>query len=180
MARSKGLIGMGSAQSQFDALVTAHSADMFRYAYWLARERATAEDLVQEAFLRAWKSLHKLKETKAAKAWLVTILRREFLRNRGRYQLEITGDFDLAEMAGGRGEYDTSTEAFVLRRALAGLAEEYREPLVLQVLHGYSTDEIAQILELNQATVLTRLFRARKKMRALLEGEGPGEREQKP
>lgn len=165
------LLCMGSAQMQFDAVVEAHSADIYRYAYWLCWDAAVAEDLVQETFLRAWKSLHKLKDVKAVKAWLITILRREFLRAKEKYRLELTGDFDLAEMAHDRGEYDTSTEAFVLRRALTELDEAYREPLMLQVLMGHSTKEIAEILDLTQATVLTRLFRARKQMRALLEGE---------
>ena len=165
---------------QFDALVNAHAADMYRYAFWLCRDQATAEDLVQETFLRAWKSLHKLKDAKAVKGWLITILRREFFRDRKRYRLEVTGDFDLAEMAGGRGEYDTSTDAFQLRRALAELPEDYREPLLLQVLHGYSTQEIAAMMDLTQATVLTRLFRARKKMRGLLDGEEGAAQESTP
>ena len=54
-----------------------------------------------------------------------------------------------------------------LRAALFKLPEEYREPLILQVLMGYSTAEIAQELELSNAAVLTRLFRARKQLRAI-------------
>jgi len=165
---------MGSAQMQFDAMVDAHSADIYRYAYWLCRDSAMAEDLVQETLLRAWKSLHKLKDAKAVKAWLITILRREFFRAKHKYRLEVTGEFDLAEMAHDRGDYDTSTEAFVLRRALTELPDEYREPLMLQVLVGHSTEEIAEIMGIPKATVLTRLYRARKRMRALLDGDDVG------
>ena len=63
---------------------------------------------------------------------------------------------------------DTRAEAFVMRRALAGLSNEYREPLLLQVIGGFSCKEIGQLLELNTNTVLTRLFRARKTLREQL------------
>ena len=52
---------------------------------------------------------------------------------------------------------------------MAKLEPEYREPLVMQVLLGYSIEEIAAVMEMNPATVLTRLFRARKKLAAALE-----------
>jgi RNA polymerase sigma-70 factor (ECF subfamily) len=58
--------------------------------------------------------------------------------------------------------------AFVLRRALAGLSEDYREPLLLQVLGGFSCDEIADTLGISASAVMTRLFRARKQMRDLI------------
>ena len=68
-------------------------------------------------------------------------------------------------------DYDTSTEAFVLRRALERLDPAYREPLLLQVLHGYSQKEIAAHLGISTAGAGTRLFRARQKLRQLLEDE---------
>jgi RNA polymerase sigma-70 factor (ECF subfamily) len=55
-----------------------------------------------------------------------------------------------------------------VRRAILQLEDEYREPLVLQVLMGYRTDEIATHMNLNQGAVLTRLFRARNRLRAVL------------
>ncbi|HEC07686.1 MAG TPA: sigma-70 family RNA polymerase sigma factor, partial [Thiolapillus brandeum] len=61
------------------------------------------------------------------------------------------------------------TEAFVLRNAIAELPEDYREPLLLQVIHGYSQKEIAAELGISVAGAGTRLFRARKKLRALVE-----------
>ena len=60
---------VSSKQRQFDALVRGYSGDLFRYAYWLCGEEALAQDLVQESFLRAWRSLDSLRETAAAKAW---------------------------------------------------------------------------------------------------------------
>jgi len=71
---------VSSKQRQFDALVRTLSGDLYRYAYWLCRDNALAQDLLQETFLRAWRSIDSLRESDAAKAWLVTILRREHAR----------------------------------------------------------------------------------------------------
>ena len=64
--------------------------------------------------------------------------------------------------------YDTSTEAFVLRRAIDNLPEEYRVPLVKQVVEGYSQKEIAGQIGISSAGVGTRLFRAKQKLRDIL------------
>ena len=71
---------MVSKQTRYENLVNAYSPWLYRYAYWLSGERAAAEDLVQETFLRAWRFLDSLKEEAAAKSWLTTILRRENAR----------------------------------------------------------------------------------------------------
>jgi RNA polymerase sigma-70 factor (ECF subfamily) len=139
-----------------------------RYALWLAGDRHTAEDLVQETLVRAWKSLDRLHNPKAIKGWLLTILRRENARRFERYQPP-QSSVPLEALDSGRKDYDTSTEAFVLRQALDRLAKEYREPLLLQVVHGYSQKEIAERLGLTSAGVGTRLFRARNKLREVLE-----------
>ena len=76
------LSDMMEKQKRYEALVRAFHADIYRYAYWLVKDKAVAEDIVQETFLRAWRSLDSLKDEKAAKSWLITILRRENARRR--------------------------------------------------------------------------------------------------
>lgn len=164
--------GMDSARARFDKLVGDYSKDVFRYAFWLCRDRSMAEELAQETFMRAWKAIDSLQDDSAAKSWLFTIVRRENARQYERKRLDLVDDVDFDRVGATREEYDTSTEAFVLRRALAELPEEYREPLVLQVIGGYSTEEIADQLGIKAGAVMTRLFRARKKLREML-----GERE---
>jgi RNA polymerase sigma-70 factor (ECF subfamily) len=66
---------------------------MYRYAAWLCRDKAIAEDVVQEALLRAWKSLDALRDDDAAKPWLLTIVRRENARYFEKRRLE-TVDID--------------------------------------------------------------------------------------
>ncbi len=131
-----------------------------------------AEDLVQETFMRAWRFLDSLREEKKAKSWLMTTLRREFARQFERYQ-PVFDDIELEQIAGNPG---IDPEVWTLRRGIARLPEKYREVLVLQVIGGYTGEEMAQMLELPRATVNTRLFRARQQLRDLLDGDSAGER----
>lgn len=157
-----------SREQQFNDLISVYMDDLYRYAYWLTHDHSVADDLVQETMVRAWKSLDKLQNPKAVKGWLITILRRENARRFERYQPKQSA-IPTEELAAKKEEYDTSTEAFVLRRALERLPEEYREPLLLQVIHGYSQKEIAAQLGISSAGAGTRLFRARNKLRELLQ-----------
>ena len=163
-----------SAPSEQEALynrvVTAYADDLFRFAYWLTRDRDVAQDLVQETFLRAWKSIDSLQSEAAAKSWLITTLRRENARRFERIQPQYS-DVPTETLPASRREFDTSTEAFVLRQALDKLPEDYREPLLMQVIHGYSQKEIAAHLGISVAGAGTRLFRARQQLRQLVTGE---------
>ncbi len=157
-----------SAQARFETLVSRYASDLFRYAFWLCRDKSFAEDLVQETFVRAWRAADSLREEKAVKSWLLTILRREHARQFERYQPTFD-DVETDALAGVQSQ-DTRTEAFVLRRALANLPLEYREPLLLQVIGGYSTAEIGEMLNLSRGAVMTRVFRAKQKLRGVLNG----------
>ncbi|EKE76214.1 RNA polymerase sigma factor [Gallaecimonas xiamenensis 3-C-1] len=167
---------MNTKQRRFEALVAALSTDLYRYGLWLTGDPAVSEDLVQESFLRAWRYLDDLKDEKSARAWLITILRRENARRFERKQLEMS-DYQEAQILDEHSpDSETQLSHLELRRAMSQLAQDYREPLVLQVLFGYSGDEIAQILELNTNTVMTRLFRARNQLRDMLATDSPSSR----
>ncbi len=155
-------------QKRFDALVNALYMDIFRYAYWLCGNRSVAEDLVQETYLRAWRSFESLKGDKAAKAWLITILRRENARLYERNQPTLV-DVDEEVLADPTVDLVQSLESHMLQKSINKLELEFREPLMLQIIGGFSVDEISKILELNKNTVLTRLFRARNKLKVMLE-----------
>lgn len=161
---------MNEKNADYDRLVIPYSADLYRYAFWLCKDPAQAEDLVQETCLRAWKSLDKLQNRNAPKPWLFTILRNEFARQFAKVRPDFSEiDLDTIELKD-LGN-DTSTEAFVLRQALDMLAAEYREPLMLQVLGGFSCEEIGEICKISKGAAMTRLFRAKQKLRKLLEPE---------
>jgi RNA polymerase sigma-70 factor (ECF subfamily) len=144
---------------------------MYRYAAWLCRDPGIAEEVVQEALLRAWKSLDALREDSAAKPWLLTIVRRENARYFERKRLE-TVDIDSLSPAQSAMLAETDdSELEELRQAIYKLDDDYREPLVLQVLMGHSTREIAELMGIQQGAVLTRLHRARIKLKEVVEQE---------
>jgi RNA polymerase sigma-70 factor (ECF subfamily) len=164
------LSDMQTKQTRYEALVKALHADIFRYAVWLIKDKAIAEDVVQETFLRAWKSLDSLKDEGAAKAWLITILRRENARRFERKQFD-TVDIDDVSIADTVSHSEDNMQQREIRRAIASLSEEYREPLTLQIIMGFSGDEIAEQLNLNKNTVMTRLFRARNQLKEILSAQ---------
>ena len=150
---------------RFDQIVAVFHPDMYRYAAWLCRDKAIAEDVVQEALLRAWKSLDALRDDAAAKQWLLTIVRRENARYFERRRLETVDIDNLTASQAALIAEAPNEELNDLREAIYGLEDDYREPLVLQVLMGYSTSEIGELMGLRQGAVLTRLHRARLKLK---------------
>src|ERR1700691_3635311 len=154
-------------RARFQALCQSLRPDLLRFAFWLSRDRALAEDVVQDTLLRAWKAQDSLLDEAAAKPWFLTIIRREYARSFERKRF-VTVDVDEL-IAAEDPELSAAQDQDLaeLRAALFKLPLEYREPLVLQVLMGYSTAEIARELDISNAAALTRLFRARKQLRAL-------------
>lgn len=159
-------------RQRYQKMVDTLYQDVFRYAFWLTRNHSVAEDLVQETFLRAWRSFDSLQKDAAAKAWLFTILRRENARMYERYRPELVDIDDVAIAQDDEYGPDERQKQVELHRAILQLEPEYRDPLLLQVIGGFSGKEIADMLDLNNNTVMTRLFRARSKLRTLLHGEG--------
>jgi RNA polymerase sigma-70 factor (ECF subfamily) len=155
---------------RFEQLCEPLRADLFRFAFWLARDRSIAEDVVQETLLRAWRSLDSLTDDGAAKPWLLTIARREHARLFERKRLD-TVNVDALTIAEDPALARTDDhESADIHAAILALPDDYREPLVLQVLMGCSTDEIASQLGLTNGAVLTRLCRARQKLRSAVLG----------
>lgn len=160
---------MGSGQHQFEQMVRAFSADLYRYAIRLCRDRFDAEDLLQEAFARAWKAWPELRDLTATKAWIFTILRNEHARRFARKRLSVVDDeFDESEIPSAT----SSTAGLEIEQLLGMLPLSYREPLLLQVLGGFSCGEIAAMLDTTEGAVMTRLTRARQALRGELLGAG--------
>jgi RNA polymerase sigma-70 factor (ECF subfamily) len=147
---------------------------MYRYAAWLSRDKSIAEDVVQEALLRAWKSLDALRDDAAAKPWLLTIVRRENARYFERRRLETVDIDNLTPSQAALLAEKPDDDVDDMRTAIFALDDDYREPLVLQVLMGFSTNEIAEQMGLKQGAVLTRLHRARAKLKETMDSEAVG------
>jgi RNA polymerase sigma-70 factor (ECF subfamily) len=154
-------------EDAFGQLLESLRPDLVRFAYWLARDRSVAEDVVQEAMLRAWRARLELKDATAARHWMLTIVRREHARLYERKRLITVDLTDVIAREDAALARTGDGELLDLRSAILRLPDDYREPLVMQVLGGYSTAEIAKELNLSTPAVLTRLFRARNRLREI-------------
>jgi RNA polymerase sigma-70 factor, ECF subfamily len=157
----------------FEAEALPHAERLFRLALWLERERAEAEDLVQETFTEALRSFHRFERGTNCKAWLISIMRHlQSKRWRARGRARLISD-DAAELAGTipfePSPPENVTDAEMLR-ALEQLPSGFQEVLLLSDVEELSYREIAMALEVPIGTVMSRLSRARQMMRQQLTG----------
>jgi RNA polymerase sigma factor (sigma-70 family) len=140
-----------------------------RYARALAGDRASADDLVQDTLERAWTKLHLYRRGTDLRAWLFTVMHNVYVNQRRAARPTSPLDEDLPELAQPARETDT----LVLRdldAAIRRLPPDQREVLLLVALEDMSYEEAAHALEIPIGTVMSRLARAREKLRAMLSG----------
>ena len=159
-------MALDELQESFGRAVRAHGEDLYRYAYRLCRDRATAEDLVQETFARGWRAWKSLRNVGSAKYWLRSILRHENARRCSRPPPHVVLDDPDDLAAAVAVEPDTLVE---LEQLIERLPHGYREPLVMQIVHGLSGSEIAHALSISEGAVFARLARARQALRSQLD-----------
>ncbi|HXZ48070.1 MAG TPA: sigma-70 family RNA polymerase sigma factor [Usitatibacter sp.] len=157
----------GRSASHFDQVVRAYAAELFHFALWLARDRHRAEDILQEALTRAWRSWGHVKDEGARRAWLYAIVRNEFHREAGRAKRDEAEELDEEALARMADERDF-TRGIEVRQILERLPAPFMEPLVLQNLAGLSCEEVAQVLGVSVGAAMTRISRARSALRDLL------------
>ncbi len=157
-----------------------HLDALYQVALRLTRNRAEAEDVVQDAFLRAFRSFDRFNPGTNCRAWLFTILRNVFLnrvRSQGREVLEAdVGDRVTAEAVGEARTVGGNPEEELLQsvlhgdvdRALKALPLPFREAVVLVDLEGLSYREVAEVLGCPVGTVMSRLSRGRALLRQTL------------
>lgn len=145
---------------------------LFRTAYAWCHNRALADDLVQETSLRAMENASQLKDTPAIDAWVFAILancHRSYLRRAGVDAVAAqTGDEPMEADAGPEQQADREALVERVRASVARLNDEQRKVLTLVDLQGFSYAEVAAILEIPVGTVMSRLSRARQRLKTLL------------
>ncbi|MCU1235297.1 MAG: polymerase sigma factor [Candidatus Solibacter sp.] len=166
---------------RFDDEIAPHLGAAYNLARWLTGSREDAEDVVQEAFLRAFSALGTLRG--AAKPWVLTIVRNTAITWRMRRGNPMAPVAD-EEAVGRACEPGAGPEALAVaagdrervRRALGEIGEEFREAIVLRELEGMSYKEIAEVTGVPMGTVMSRLSRGREWLkRRLTSGIGAGE-----
>lgn len=172
---------MALSQAEFNEMVSEHGPALYRMAYRLVSDRHDAEDMVQETFRSVWTSRQRYEPGRGQRAWLVAILRRRVIdRWRKRSAggtLVLDGALEAAcedrdPLAGGYTDE--------MQHALSLLPTELRETLLLVVVAELTHQEAADELGVPLGTVLSRVSRARQRLREyLLAGSRrtPGERE---
>jgi RNA polymerase sigma-70 factor (ECF subfamily) len=160
--------------SQLD--IPAQLGVLRRYALVLAREAGEAEDLVQEALVRAIASAHTWQPGRPVRPWLLAILHNVHVSRRRRRQVEAAARGELAETlpAATPPPQPGQVELGDTLRALMTLPEEQREVLVLVAIEGLAYKEAAELLEIPVGTLMSRLGRARAALRAATGAAGTG------
>ena len=154
--------------------------DVYRFALSLSRDPSDAEDIVQETFLRAYRSWHTFQPGSDARRWLFTICRNVFLRSRERQRFEVDlEDGDAESLASARVQTDMMRDgtdrllaqidlAPALTEALSRLEEPFRSAVVLVDVEDQSYEAAAEILGVPIGTVRSRLFRGRRQLQQML------------
>ncbi len=180
-------MAIATAAPSAETLVADHSRMVFRIAYSILRNHHDAEDAVQECFLRVLKHKSKLHKVRNPKTWLARVAWTTALdrRRSGAEMLPLDDDTPgSALLESLRDPRPAADERLahqqmqrVLERLIAGLPQELRHPLELSTVEELNSAEIAEVMEIPEASVRTRLFRARRqlkeKLAALLESGKP-------
>jgi len=160
---------MSITQKEFTGWIENHHAALYRHALWMTGQTEVATESVQEAYYQAWKARRSLRDKQQVLAWLLTILRRCVFRHYAEKKQQATwGSDETADIEEPSIEPDTA--ALVdLGKGLQHLSPEQRELILLHSLHGFSYEQISHSLDIPLGTVMSRLARARKALRARLD-----------
>lgn len=156
----------------YEAWVRDHAADLYRMAYRLCGEAETAEDLVQETFYHAWKDIAGLRETAKARAWLYQILRHRYahwVRSRTRRLPTASSDQSAERIDPNSSSLTRLSHQEQLQRVLDDLDDTLKVPLLMVFLEGMTCQEAAEVLDIPLGTVLSRIHRARQRLRSYFE-----------
>jgi RNA polymerase sigma-70 factor (ECF subfamily) len=173
------------ARSRLEAAALEHIDALYRTALRMTRNESDAEDLVQEAYLRAFRSLHQFTEGTNLRAWLFRILTNTYINDYRRRQRRPTSsslddieEFYLYDHLIDSGVQPTSErpEDIVMTKlsvssvidAIESLPEEFRQVVLLADVEGFAYREIAEIVDIPVGTVMSRLYRARRRLQRLL------------
>ena len=145
------------------ALIEENKANMYKIAFSILHNDADAADAIQDAILKSWKNIEKLKQDKYFKTWFTRILINccnDIIRKNSRtvYVEDYEGiePYDSYEISGSQ-----------INECLDGLSDNYRLVLILHYVQGFSIKEISSIMNINENTIKTRLSRGREQFRQL-------------
>jgi RNA polymerase sigma-70 factor (ECF subfamily) len=174
-----------NAQEQFTSDAMQYAPQLFSTALRMTRNRSDAEDLVQETYIKGWRSFHTFQEGTNLRAWLFRIMTNTYInkynaKKRKGTEVELDdveelflykrlGSIDQSQLSSSA--EDQMLELFTddeVKNALESLPEDFRIPVLLSDVDGFAYKEIAEMLEIPIGTVMSRLHRGRKAMQKML------------
>lgn len=162
------LLMIAAEEDLFEAAVREHARLVYRIAYSVSRNHHDTEDAAQETFIRVFRYRHKLQTIRDTKTWIARIAWRvaiEFARRHGtpsRTASELSDVGDLPSQLSSAEEFATNQEMYdLLASLIAALPEALRDTIQLSTVQDFSPAEIAEVLQISEASVRSRLFRAR-------------------
>jgi RNA polymerase sigma-70 factor (ECF subfamily) len=161
---------MGGRQTEFERVAMPHVESLLRFARRMSRSsRARADDLVQETYLQAWRAFGRLRPDSNVRAWLFTILINT-IRGEGR-KAQRSVELLPLNLHSAVASRESAEESLGILEALNRLPEDQRTVLILSAVEGFTSREIAEILNVPPGTVMSRVSRARQAMRTALAPE---------
>lgn len=168
----------GQEQAALDALFEQLFLDLqrpiYNFLYRLVGEAGRAEELTQDVFIRAYKSLGRLPQGANHRAWvyrIATNAAHDLFRRRKLIQWVPLMDRDASQGSGAERHDKRIDDRDAVQRALVTLPAKYRIPLVLFAVEGYSVREVGEMMRISTGAVKTRLFRARERFRKAYSGD---------
>jgi len=174
-----------SAQEAFTADAMQYAPQLFSTALRMTRNRSDAEDLVQETYVKGWRSFHTFQEGTNLRAWLFRIMTNTYInkynaQKRKGTEVELDdieelflykrlGSIDQSQLSSSA--EDQMLELFTddeVKNAIESVPEDFRIPVLLSDVDGFSYKEISEMLEIPMGTVMSRLHRGRKAMQKML------------
>jgi RNA polymerase sigma-70 factor (ECF subfamily) len=151
-------------QKIFQLAVEQYSDSTYRVAYRLTANHELARELVQETYLAAWRNLNQLQNPDSMRGWIMGILRNQFSKQWVRERRNSHQFLEVEPMVAGADQQVVTS----VQDAIAQLDEDHRLPILLVSMEGWSTEEVANLLEIPRGTVLSRLHRARLRLKKIL------------